>query len=123
MNVEALEIVQYPAKVLRQKAKPVGAIDEEVKAVAARMIELMREEEGVGLAAPQVGLSWRMFVTVAEKDKPKEPAKVYINPVLKLSGENEEMEEGCLSLPNIHVEVLRPKTAEITALGLDGKEI
>ena len=63
VNAAELRIVMYPAPVLRGKAKPVPAVNDEVRAVAARMIDLMNEEKGVGLAAPQVGLAWRLFVT------------------------------------------------------------
>ncbi len=60
---ESLTVISYPAPVLRRKADPVVEITDEVRNVAERMIELMYEEEGIGLAAPQVGLSWRLFVT------------------------------------------------------------
>ncbi len=127
-----LTIRTYPDEVLRAKARPVAAITDEVRAVAHRMIELMHEAEGIGLAAPQVGLPWRMFVAfVPESDKrsaSKEPpdamreARVFINPVLSHpAGAPEPMSEGCLSLPEILGEVLRPPTITVTATGLDGR--
>jgi peptide deformylase len=108
-------------------------VTSEVRAVAARMFELMREHEGIGLAAPQVGLAWRMFVTIvpegddrsASGDPPSalpEPV-VYINPVLsEPEGRPVSESEGCLSLPDIRGDVLRPPTITIAATGLDGKE-
>ena len=63
IDVAGLEIVQYPDAVLRAVAEPIERIDETVRAVAACMLELMHEVDGAGLAAPQVGFSWRMFVT------------------------------------------------------------
>lgn len=128
----ALHLELYPDPILRKKAKPVAAVTDEVRAVAARMLEIMREEEGIGLAAPQVGLSWRMFVVhVPETDErsasatpPDATAKptVYINPAFSNPlGPLEASEEGCLSLPEIRGDVLRPTTITITALGLDGK--
>jgi peptide deformylase len=84
------------------------------------MLELMHEEEGAGLAAPQVGLSWRMFVTKADD---RRPDLVYVNPALgELDLEIAVREEGCLSLPGITAEVRRPATATMTALDLQGSE-
>ena len=91
----------------------------------------MVEEEGIGLAAPQVGLGWRMFVAdvplgekrVATGDLPSATngPVVYINPVLsKPTGPVEPYEEGCLSLPDIRGEVLRPPVITITALDVEG---
>lgn len=122
----------YPEPVLRKKAKPLPAVTDEVRAVAARMIEMMDEEEGIGLAAPQVGLPWRLFVVHVPETEArsadavpptatKKPT-VYINPTFSNPlGPVEASEEGCLSLPDIRGEVLRPTTITITALGLDGK--
>ncbi|MEM7228971.1 MAG: peptide deformylase [Planctomycetota bacterium] len=113
-----LDVVYYPDAILRQKAAPIPEITDEVRAVAARMIELMHEHDGIGLAAPQVGLPWRMFVTRGEDG---EPETVFINPVLSLArGDLVPHEEGCLSLPGITVDVRRPKAASITAMDLDG---
>ena len=63
VDIAKLRIVHHPEVVLRRVAEPVPGVNDEVRAVAARMIELMHEARGVGLAAPQVGLAWRMFVT------------------------------------------------------------
>lgn len=127
-----LSIVHYPAPVLRKKAAPVAKVTDEVRGVAERMIELMREAEGIGLAAPQVGLSWRLFVVeipsnehhsadASPPEATREP-QVYINPVFNHpQGAPCPMEEGCLSLPEIRGEVLRPPVITITATGLDGK--
>lgn len=138
MGVEAanLHIVSYPAAVLRSKAQPVPAVTDEVRAVARRMIELMFEADGVGLAAPQVGLGWRMFVChVPESDDPEDERSlssipvsatrepmVCINPVLSEPERDlVSYEEGCLSLPDIRGEVRRPSAITLNALGLDGK--
>lgn len=134
VDPESLSIVHYPADVLRRRASTIVEVTDEVRRVALRMIELMRKAEGVGLAAPQVGLSWRMFVAHVPEDAEDErsatanPATatlapaVYINPVLSApEGIIEPYDEGCLSLPNITGEVLRPPVISITAIGLDGK--
>lgn len=118
VNASELRILKYPAAALRVKAKPVPAVTDDVRAVAARMIELMKMEKGVGLAAPQVGLAWRLFVTDAPEDG--EP-RVYVNPDLKLlPGERGRHEEGCLSIPGVHIEIDRANSAIITALDLAG---
>ena len=92
-------------------------VDDDVRAVALRMIELMHEAPGIGLAAPQVGIPWRLFVAhVPKGDWPEEEhpnfmddPRVYVNPVISdPEPPLEPYEEGCLSLPQIHGDVLRP---------------
>ena len=119
---DQLKIVSYPDPVLRQKAEPVEEITDETRAVAQRMLELMHEAPGVGLAAPQVGLSWRMFVVNATGDPADD--HVFINPELVNPGRTlEDDEEGCLSLPGIRAEIRRPKQVTIRATDLEGKAI
>lgn len=130
VNPAHLGVIHYPDAVLRRKADPVAEVTAEVRAVAARMLELMKQHEGIGLAAPQVGLSWRMFVTSVPRDEDDQgeipsgrpEATVYINPVLHdPEGRAESSSEGCLSLPDIRGDVMRPPTISITAMGLDGQ--
>ncbi|MFG0329008.1 MAG: peptide deformylase [Phycisphaerales bacterium] len=114
-----LRILNYPHPALRRRAKPVESITDEVKAVAERMLELMHEAPGVGLAAPQVGLSWRLFV--ANSGEEGDVDRVYINPALSQpEGPLESLEEGCLSLPDIRGEVRRPVAITIEATDLNG---
>lgn len=118
--VENLTIVHYPHPALRRKAEEIAEVTDEVRAVARRMIELMHEAEGVGLAAPQVALSWRIFVTNSRQEGDED--RVYINPVLREpGGEWEVHEEGCLSLPEIVGDVRRPTVMTVDAIDLDGK--
>lgn len=134
VDADKLRIVNYPAESLRSKATPVPEITDEVRAVAERMIDLMYEAEGIGLAAPQVGLGWRMFVVDVpesedgERSSSSEPVSatdgpvVYINPTL--SGFSRDLvayEEGCLSLPRITGDVRRPTTCTISAIDLEGQ--
>ena len=110
-----LQIVFYPDPILKKVAQPVDQISDLVPAVARRMLDLMRESGGVGLAAPQVGLSWRMFVA----NPTQEPGddRVFINPVLsEPSRTTGEREEGCLSLPDVHGQIQRPEQITIEAL-------
>ena len=121
MDVAGLRILHYPAQDLRRVAKPIAVVDETVAAVAARMLELTKEAEGAGLAAPQVGVSWRMFVTRGPEG---EPDRVLINPrITQLRGELIVAEEGCLSLPGIHVDVRRARSATLKAMDLDGGSV
>lgn len=131
VDVSKLSIVQYPDPALRRAAKPVTEVTSEVRQVAARMIELMREAEGVGLAAPQVGLPWRLFVAEVPPDEDRSTTSspvtatdgpvVYINPHLSDPRNGiEPCEEGCLSLPDIRGEVFRPPVITISATDLDG---
>jgi peptide deformylase len=107
--------------VLRQRAKPVASVDASIRALVEEMFDLMRAEEGAGIAAPQVGEALRIFVT-EEREEEGHPARVYINPVLSgFDGQLEEYDEGCLSLPGIRGNIRRPPKAVIEAIDLEGK--
>lgn len=114
-------VVLFPDPMLRRKAKPVHAVDAAIRALVEDMYRVMDDEEGAGVAAPQVGESLRIFVTgTIERGVPR---KAYINPVLvDVSGELESMDEGCLSLPNVRGSVRRPTQVTIRALDIDGNE-
>jgi peptide deformylase len=117
--LQELKIIQYPDPRLKKLSVEVTAFDDRLKALAARMLELMREEKGVGLAAPQVGENIRLFVM----NHTGEPGgdRAYVNPVLSDPSGEEEAEEGCLSLPEIRADILRSKTMRIDAQDLDGR--
>lgn len=88
------------------------------------MFELMYEHQGVGLAANQVDLPYRLFVTNIEANAHvKEAEKVFINPVLNHTGRTAEAEEGCLSIPEVFGQVKRAEKVKITAFTLTGEEI
>jgi peptide deformylase len=118
---EDLKIIHWPDPRLKRVSKPVETFGNSLKALAQRMFELMRESEGVGLAAPQVGLNIRLFV-MNPTGEPGD-ARVYVNPVLSDGEGEEEGEEGCLSLPEIRTKVIRFKQMKMTARDLDGKPI
>ena len=104
-----LDIVTYPDPRLKQPCEPVTEVTDEIRKLAADMLETMYAAPGVGLAAPQVGRNIRMLVMdPAGKDEDKQP-RVLINPVLELSGEDVVSEqEGCLSVPGVYGYVTRP---------------
>jgi peptide deformylase len=118
---EQLKIITYPDPRLRKISADVKNFDENLKALAQRMFELMREAKGVGLAAPQVGKNIRLFIT-NHSGKPEDD-RVYVNPILSDAEGEETSEEGCLSLPDITVEVNRAKTAKMQAKDLSGTPI
>jgi len=120
-DIDKLRIVHYPDPVLRLKTPPLEEVTDEVRAVAARMLDLMHDAPGVGLAAPQVGLPWRLFVANAHPEHLRSEDRVFINPTLRdASRELEDYEEGCLSLPHILAEVRRPRQITIDALDMHG---
>ncbi|HQY88213.1 MAG TPA: peptide deformylase [Tepidisphaeraceae bacterium] len=119
MDVAKLKIIQYPDPRLKKKSKPVVNFDPDLAALAQRMFELMREEEGVGLAAPQVGVNLRLFV-MNHTGQPEDD-RVVINPVLTALDGELENEEGCLSIPGVRVNVLRADQMKLEAVNLAGE--
>ena len=118
-------LIKWPDPRLRKRAMPIDTFDgktvEVLKALTDRMFEIMREEEGIGLAGPQVGVSARLFV-MDGGDKLGGPM-VVINPVLSDPDGEDEAEEGCLSLPDIRTPVIRPTRLRLQARDLDGNPI
>ncbi len=111
---EKLAIIHYPHPALRRECRPIQTIDESVVAVAQRMLELMHESGGVGLAAPQVALDWRLFV--ANPTGESKDDRIFINPRLsEPSTETEPHEEGCLSIPSVTGQIMRPRAITVTA--------
>ena len=120
----SLEIIHYPHPTLRHRSKPIKKVDAELRAIVAEMFELMYKHEGVGLAANQVNLPYRLFVTNDEGDpKIKEAECVFINPVLSKGRGQVEDEEGCLSIPDVRAPVVRKETIHVQAYDLQGNEI
>ncbi len=120
-QIARLTVIEYPDPRLRTKAAPVATVTETIRLVAERMLDLMREHKGVGLAAPQVGLSWRLFVCNLTGEPQDD--QVYVNPRLTdLEGEIES-EEGCLSIPGVTVTIRRAARASIVATDLDGRPV
>jgi peptide deformylase len=113
-----IKMTRYPAAVLGKPAKPVGEINDDIRELAAKMIDIMVETHGVGLAGPQAGVNLRIFVF--SHDATRENARVYINPEIETSGGLEANYEGCLSLPGIEAKIKRFKKCTITATDLEG---
>ena len=119
MSNNSLSLVYYPDPILAQVAKPLGAITAEIQDLAGKMIDLMVSSSGIGLAGPQVGFGYRIFV--ASVTGKEEDARVFINPKISNLEGFSEMEEGCLSLPGIHVNVGRPAACRVEAMDVDGQ--
>jgi len=115
------QIRQYPDPALRMRAREVEVFDEALARQAARMIALMHDAAGVGLAANQVGSLLRMFTIELGED---EPARAIINPrITPLGEELETDEEGCLSIPGVLVPVERSVSVRLEGQGVDGREL
>lgn len=116
-----LKVRHYGDPVLRLKALPVDRIDEEIKQIAEDLIDTLIDEQGLGLAAPQVGISKRMIALDA-KEVRGQPF-VVLNPEILESSGKEVREEGCLSFPGIYGKIERPFEATIKCLDMEGKEL
>jgi peptide deformylase len=119
--VSDLSIVTYGSKVLRKRATDVKAVTPALKRLADDMLDAMYEAEGVGLAAPQVGESIRLFVLDVSRDPRKREPVVFFNPQIVSSSGKATAEEGCLSIPDVWAEVTRPEIITVRALDRDGK--
>ena len=110
---------RYGDPILRLLAAPVAAVTPEIKTLIADMAETMWHQVGIGLAAPQIGVSLRIFVM----DDGKRGARAIVNPVVSERGGVVKEEEGCLSLPGIFAQVERSKSLRIEGLDGDGQPI
>lgn len=114
-------VVKFGDPVLKSKASPVASFGPELRAEVERMVSIMRDGMGVGLAATQLGILRRLLVFQAGPDS--EPTAL-VNPVIEwLSEEAAIAEEGCLSLPRISVDVERPLHARVTGRDAEGEEV
>ncbi len=120
------EILTLPDPILRRKAQKIVRFDAELQTLVDDMIETMREAPGVGLAAPQVGISDRLIVVEYPEDDEQEDAPkklfVVVNPEIKESSEETELGiEGCLSIPGLHGEVDRSLAVTVKGLTRHGQ--
>lgn len=105
--------------VLRERAREVTDFDRELARLARRMLRVMKDAPGIGLAAPQVGVLRRLIVYDVDDDP-----RVVVNPVLaEFSAETEVMEEGCLSVPGVAVPVERPLAVRVRGADLEGRPL
>jgi len=119
-DIKKCRITHYPAKVLAGPAKPVEKIDDSIRQLVEKMTDIMLENKGVGLAAPQAGVPLRLFII--SLDQTREGVKTYINPTVTPIGELDLFEEGCLSIPGVYTKIRRYKKCKVTTTDLDGNE-
>ena len=121
-GAEELSLRYFPDPALRKRARDLALIDSEVRRRARVMFEIMYEHAGIGLAAPQVGWSERLFVAnLSGSPEHPEQELVFVNPVLSDPQGEETIEEGCLSFRDLRVPVTRPAAIHVRATDLDGK--
>ncbi len=118
-----LEIRKYPDPVLARKAAPVTEITPAIRELAAEMAEAMYANQGVGLAAPQVGESIRLVVIDLTGPEKREGLVTLVNPVVAAASGEQEDEEGCLSVRDYRTNVRRAACVTVKALDLDGREM
>jgi peptide deformylase len=116
-----LAIRYYGEPVLRKKSEPVSEITEEIRKIARDLLESLYAEKGLGLAAPQVGISKRLIAIDAGENRGN--GFVLINPVIVENEGKSTMEEGCLSFPGIFGKISRPEKIVLKATDLTGKEL
>jgi peptide deformylase len=113
-----MKVIRLGNELLRQKAEAVKDIDDEIIKTAGEMIDTLHRQKGVGLAGPQIGLMKRIFVIHVEGDEPR----VFINPsIIATSQETAKYEEGCLSIPGVWADVVRPRAVRIQAWNGKGR--
>ncbi len=118
------EVLTYPNPFLKQKAEPITEITPELRELAKDMAETMYENDGIGLAAPQVGELIRMITVDITGPDNREDLHVLINPELETVGDEEvESEEGCLSVEDYRAPVTRSERVRVRALSLDGDPV
>ncbi len=120
VDVDKCRITHYPAPVLAGRAQPVEEIDDNIRQLVQKMTDIMLENKGVGLAAPQAGVPLRLFII--SLDQTREGVKVFINPTVTPLGELDSIEEGCLSVPGVHAKIRRYKKCKVTATDLSSNE-
>ena len=119
-----MDILEYPHPTLRHKTKSLRRVDADLRVTVTEMFRLMYDAAGIGLAANQVDLPYRVFVINLGSERGQDEEMVFINPVIsRPKAPVEEEEEGCLSLPGVFAPVRRPSTIHLTAFNLAGEEI
>ena len=116
-----LELVEFPHPALLRRARPLVRIDDAIHDAVEQMFDIMYQAGGIGLAANQVGLPYRMFIVNLEARPDTGEELVFINPATSRPRGNAVQEEGCLSLPGLRMDVRRPERIVVTAWSLEGE--
>ena len=109
-------------RVLRQPAKRVAKVDNDLRDLVRKMLQTMYSEDGIGLAAPQVGVHKQLLVVDADPENAAAPPLVLVNPkIIGYSDELSKGQEGCLSIPGVYLDVVRPAAIEVSFKDETGK--
>ncbi|UCE85623.1 MAG: peptide deformylase [Deltaproteobacteria bacterium] len=119
------EVLQFPDARLKRVSKPIGEIDDAIRQLASDLLEVMYDEPGIGLAAPQVGEAVRLIVVDTEWSQPggERNPLVLVNPEIVESHGTLVWTEGCLSVPDFEADVTRAERVRVRARDLDGKTL
>lgn len=110
-----LEIHYLGDRVLRQPAKRISRVDDEIRMLIRNMLQTMYSADGIGLAAPQVAVQKQLIVVDCEPDDATTPPLILINPVIQRASRDVCMaQEGCLSIPGVYLDVQRPEVIEVS---------
>ena len=120
-RIDRLELVEFPHPALLRRARPLVRIDDTIHDVVEQMFEIMYQAGGIGLAATQVALPYRLFIVNLEARPDAGEELVFINPSLSRPRGNAVQEEGCLSLPGLRMDVRRPEQIVVKAWSLEGE--
>jgi peptide deformylase len=113
-----MQIITLGNDLLRQKAVKIEKINKETEKLAKEMLEIITEDNGVGLAGPQIGIMKRIFVTHVKGDI----ERIFINPsILETSHKTVKIEEGCLSVPGLYADVVRAESIKVQAWNEKGR--
>lgn len=122
LRTPPLEIHTLGDRVLRQPAKRVAKVDDEVRQLVRQMLQTMYSSDGIGLAAPQVAVNKQLLVVDVEPDNAAKPPVILVNPkVIRTSKELCTGEEGCLSVPGVYLDVVRPAAIEVSFKDENGR--
>jgi len=119
--MKKLEILEFPDKRLRRVSEAITVFDQNLKKLSANMLMIMYEERGVGLAAPQVNQPMRLIVMDISEDR--DQPMVFVNPVVSSYAGKVDSNEGCLSVPDIKIDIKRHETIKLDAQSLEGNAI
>ena len=113
-----MQIITLGNDLLRQKAQKIDEINDEIKELAIKMLEVIERDNGLGVAGPQVGVMKRIFVVSVQGDEPR----VFINPsIIETSVKTIKYEEGCLSIPGVYTNVTRYESVKVQAWNIRGR--
>jgi len=122
-TIGPLSLVEFPHPALLRRTRPVTRLDAALRDAVAQMFEIMYASQGIGLAANQVALPYRLFVVNCAGRRGDGEEHVFINPMLSRPRGTAVQEEGCLSLPGVRMDVRRPQKITVEAFTLDGDPI